>query len=146
MVIKNLRESRELLDLKQKEIGEIFNVHFSTISGWETGKDTIPLERLIDYANHFNYSLDYLFGLTRDNDSTYLPLIIDMELISKNLRTIRKQNNLTQVQVAEKINTTQASYAHYENAINLIPTAFLFNLTKIYKPFSIDNLLGRKKQ
>lgn len=146
MMIKNLRESRELLDLKQNEIAEIFNVHFSTISGWETGKDTIPLERLIDYANHFNYSLDYLFGLTRDNDSTYSPLIIDMELIAKNLRTIRKKNNLTQAQVAEKINTTQASYAHYENAKNLIPTSFLYNLTQIYKPFSIDELLGRKKQ
>ena len=42
---------------------------------------------------------------------------------------------MTQVQVADKINTTQASYAHYENAVNLIPTIFLYNLTKIYKPF-----------
>ena len=53
---------------------------------------------------------------------------------------------MTQTEVAEKINTTQASYAHYENAVNLIPTAFLYNLTQIYKYFSIDELLGRKKQ
>lgn len=146
MIVKNLRESRELLDLKQKEIAEEFKVNFTTVSGWETGKDTIPLERLVDYANRYNYSLDYLFGLTRENTVQYEPLIIDLELLAKNLRTIRKKNNLTQEQVAKKINTTQAAYAHYENAINLIPTAFLYNLTEIYKPFSIDKLLGRKKQ
>ena len=109
-------------------------VNFTTVSGWETGKDTIPLKRLIEYANYFNYSLDYLFGLTRTNDTNYLPLTINLDLIAKNLKLLRK------------INTTQASYAHYENAINLIPTTFLYNLTLIYSSFSIDELLGRKKQ
>lgn len=145
MIIKNFKESREILDLKQKDIADYFSVHFSTVSGWETGKDTIPLERLIEYANHFGYSLDYLFGITRYNVK-YEPLIIDLELIAKNLRLLRKHNKMTQTEVAEKINTTQASYAHYENAVNLIPTAFLYNLTQIYKYFSIDELLGRKKQ
>ena len=146
MIVKNFKESRELLDLKQKDIAEELKVNFSTVSGWETGKDTIPLERLVSYANRYNYSLDYLFGITRDNIEQYEPLVLDLEIIAKNLRTIRKKNNLTQEQVAKKINTTQAAYAHYENAINLIPTAFLYNLTEIYKPFSIDKLLGRKKQ
>lgn len=132
-----------MLDIKQKDVAELFSVDFTTVSGWETGKDTIPLKRLIEYANHFNYSLDYLFGITRYNDSNYLPLKIDLEVIAKNLKHIRK---LTQEEVANKINTTQASYAHYENAVNLIPTTFLYNLTRIYKPFSIDSLLGRKKQ
>lgn len=49
MIVKNLRESREMLDIKQKDVAKIFNVNFSTVSGWETGKDTIPLKRLIDY-------------------------------------------------------------------------------------------------
>lgn len=146
MIIKNLRESRELIDKKQKDIAELMKVNFTTVSGWETGKNTIPLKRLIEYANYFNYSLDYLFGLTRTNDTNYLPLTINLDLIAKNLKLLRKKHNLTQVDVAKKINTTQASYAHYENAINLIPTTFLYNLTLIYSSFSIDELLGRKKQ
>lgn len=145
MVIKNFKESRELLDLKQKDIAEFFNIHFSTVSGWETGKDTIPLNRLIEYANKYNYSLDYLFGLTRTNIE-YKPIILDIELLSKNLRILRKQNKMTQAMVAEKINTTQPAYAHYELGTNLITTTFLFNLTKIYQPFSIDALFGREKQ
>ncbi|QUN13798.1 helix-turn-helix transcriptional regulator [Clostridium sp. C1] len=146
MIIKNLRESRELIDKKQKDIAKLMKVNFTTVSGWETGKDTIPLKRLIEYANYFNYSLDYLFGLTRTNDTNYLPLTINLDLIAKNLKLLRKKHNLTQADVAKKINTTQASYAHYENAINLIPTTFLYNLTLIYSSFSIDELLGRKKQ
>lgn len=146
MIVKNFKESREILDIKQKDIAEYFKVNFTTVSGWETGKDTIPLRRLIEYANHYNYSLDYLFGITRDSNNKYLPLEIDLELIATNLRKIRKKHNYTQEDVAKKLNTTQASYAHYELAQNLIPTAFLYNLTKIYKPFSIDQLLGRKKQ
>lgn len=146
MIVKSFKESREILDIKQKDIADYFNVNFSTVSGWETGKDTIPLRRLIEYANHYNYSLDYLFGITRDSNNKYLPLKIDLEIIATNLRKIRKKHNLTQEEVAKKLNTTQASYAHYELAQNLIPTAFLYNLTKLYKPFSIDQLLGRKKQ
>lgn len=134
------------MDLKQKDIAEMFSVHFATVSGWETGKDTIPLERLIEYANRFNFSLDYLFGITKQNDTSYLPLEIDLNVIAQNLRKIRKSHNLTQEDVAKRINTSQASYAHYENSVNLIPTTFLYNLTDIYKPFSIDKLLGRKKQ
>ena len=145
MIVQNFKYSREEQDLKQKDIAKLFGVHFTTVSGWETGKDTIPIERLVEYANHFNYSLDYLFGLTKHNEN-YLPLNLDLDVIAKNLRFIRKKNNLTQEQLAKKMSTTQASYSHYENATNMIPTVFLYNLTKIYKPFSIDILLGRKKQ
>ena len=145
MIVKNFKNSRELLDIKQKDIANLLNVHFSTVSGWETGKDTIPIERLIEYANHYNYSLDYLFGIKNYNEE-YLPLTVDLNLIAHNLKILRKKNNYTQEKLAKKLNTNQASYAHYENATNMIPTVFLYNLTTVYKPFSIDKLLGRKKQ
>ncbi|MEG1008213.1 MAG: helix-turn-helix transcriptional regulator [Clostridia bacterium] len=145
MILKNFKESREILDIKQKDIAEFFNINYSTVSGWETGKDTIPIRRLIEYANHYNFSLDYLFGLTRINKE-YYPVTIDIEHVAKNLRLLRKQNQMTQEEVANKINTSQAAYAHYENNVNLIPTTFLYNLTQIYKPFSIDNLFGRKEK
>ena len=96
MIIKNFKNSRENIDIKQKDIAEFFNLNFTTISGWETGKDTIPLRRLIEYANHYNFSLDYLFGITNINDESYLPLEIDIDLISKNLRILRKKNSMTQ--------------------------------------------------
>lgn len=145
MIVKNFRYSRESLDLKQKDLTTFFSVTSSTISGWEIGKDTIPLKHLIKYANEYNFSLDYLFGLTNKNE-IYFPLNIDLKLIGKNLRITRKKNGLTQEKVAEFLNTSASGYAHYENARNLIPTTFLFALSKLYKNFSIDELFGRRKK
>ena len=90
MIVKNFKKSREEMELKQKDIASFFNLNFTTISGWETGKDRIPLYRLITYANHYNYSLDYLFGLTNKNIQ-YSNIIIDLNLLAINLRNLRKK-------------------------------------------------------
>lgn len=145
MIVKRLRETRETLEIKQKDLTDLFDVTYSTISGWEIGKDTIPLKQLIKYANKYIYSLDYLFGIT-DNNVEYKPLTLDLKIIADNLRHKRKSAGLTQQYVADKINTSQASYAHYENARYLIPTSFLYNLKDVYDDLSIDEILGRKKK
>ncbi len=144
MIIQNFKISRENLDLKQKDIAELFNLHFSTISGWETGKDTIPIERLIEYANEYSLSLDYLFGIITTNKK-YYPIKLDLLQLAHNLTELRLKNKYTQTEVAKRLNTTQSAYSHYETATNIIPTAFIYGLTKIYTPFSIDELFGRKK-
>lgn len=145
MKVKRLRETRENLDLKQIDLTDLFGVTYSTISGWETGKDTIPLKQLIKYANKYNYSLDYLLGLT-DKNIEYKDLKINLNTLATNLRKKRKQYGKTQQQIADIINTSQSSYAHYENARYLMPLNFLYNLSKIYKDLSIDEMLGRKKK
>ena len=145
MKVKRLRETRENLDLKQIDLTDLFGVTYSTISGWETGKDTIPLKQLIKYANKYNYSLDYLLGLT-DKNIEYKDLKINLNSLATNLRKKRKQYGKTQQQIADIINTSQSSYAHYENARYLMPLNFLYNLSKIYDDLSIDEMLGRKKK
>lgn len=145
MIIYNLRKIRELHNLRQKDIANIFNVKPSTVSGWETGIDPIPLKRLVDYANYFKVTLDYLFGITQTSEN-FQNIIINKNIISKNLKNLRIKNNLTQEYVAKILNTNQSSFTHYETGINLIPTSFLFALTKIYMKFSIDELFFDNKQ
>lgn len=140
MKVKRLRETRENLDLKQIDLTDLFGVTYSTISGWETGKDTIPLKQLIKYANKYNYSLDYLLGLT-DKNIEYKDLKINLNTLATNLRKKRKQYGKTQQQIADIINTSQSSYAHYENARYLMPLNFLYNLSKIYNDLSVDEML-----
>ena len=111
MILKNLRASREDLDLKQKDIADFFDLHFTTISGWETGKDTIPIERLINYANEYSLSLDYLFGIISKNEK-YYPLDFDLDLLAKNLTELRLKNKVTQSFVAKRLNTSQSAYSH----------------------------------
>lgn len=145
MKVKRLRETRENLDLKQIDLTDLFGVTYSTISGWETGKDTIPLKQLIKYANKYNYGLDYLLGLT-DKNIEYKDLKINLNTLATNLKKKRKQYGKTQQQIADIINTSQSSYAHYENARYLMPLNFLYNLSKIYNDLSVDEMLGRKKK
>ena len=57
----------------------------------------------------------------------------------------RKSAGLTLQYVADEINTSKASYAHYENVRYLISTSFIFNLSEVYDDLSIDEMLGRKK-
>ena len=39
-----LREIRKLNSLKQEDVANILNVERSTYTGWENGKNTIPLK------------------------------------------------------------------------------------------------------
>lgn len=144
MIVKRLRKTKESSEIKLKDFTDLYDVTYSTISDWKIVKDTIPLKRPIKYANKYGYSLDYLFGLT-DKNIKYKPLSIDLNIVVENLRQKRKVAGLTQQYVADKINTSQASYAHYENARYLISTSFLYNLSEVYDDLSIDKMLGRKK-
>lgn len=91
MLEKRLKETREKLELKEKDVALILGVSNKTISGYENGYDTIPMKNLINYANSFNISLDYLFGLTEEN-KIYQPIIIDKISIGNNLKELRKLN------------------------------------------------------
>ena len=62
-----------------------------------------------------------------------------MTFIEK-LRAIRKNNGLTQDQIAKKLNTSQTMYARYERGANEMPIHHLISLCKIYN-ISADYLL-----
>ena len=119
MIIQNFKYSREELDLKQKDIAEMFGVHFTTVSGWETGKDTIPIERLVDYANRFHYSLDYLFGLTRHNEVAVIEITEKSELDENDYREFKKR--LEKIGVQTAIDDYGTGYSNVQNLLRYMP-------------------------
>jgi transcriptional regulator with XRE-family HTH domain len=64
--------------------------------------------------------------------------------ISNNIRIMRKSLGLTQVQLAEKLNLTQSTIAHYERGSRTIETEKLIHLAEVLE-CSIDELLGKTK-
>lgn len=58
------------------------------------------------------------------------------------IRNLREDKDLTQQQMAELLNITQAAYSRYESGDLDIPSAVLIKLSKFYK-VSIDYLLGQ---
>ena len=61
--IKNLREDK---DLTQKEVGGILNMSQTGYNQYEIGRNDIPTKVLIDLANFYNTSTDYILGLTNE--------------------------------------------------------------------------------
>lgn len=144
MLEERLKETRELLELKGKDVGNILGVSNKTISGYETDNDTIPIRRLIKYANKYSYSLDYLFGITKKNKN-YYPIKINLINMGKNLKDLRTKNNLTQKEITSKINIASGAYSHYENGKYICTVKCLKGLIEIYKDFSIDKLFDREE-
>jgi len=140
MVGNNLRYCREELEMTQKELGFVFGVHESTISGWETGKDTIPLRKLVKFCNLYNYSLDFVMGLSRTN-KTYPKLKnINLKKIGNNLKSIRSSLNISQQQFADECVISQTTYSNYELGLYLINTLTLYTICKNHK-ISADSII-----
>lgn len=63
----NLAELREDRGLTQKELGQILHVTGGTISNYEQGVHYPDLEKLIELADFFNVTTDYLLGRVDNN-------------------------------------------------------------------------------
>ena len=75
-----MRDIREDHDMTQKDMASILGVNRSTYSLWELGINIIPIKHLCDFADYFNYTIDYVLGLT--NSKTKVNIIKGFNLIA----------------------------------------------------------------
>ena len=143
-MFEKIKELREYEGLSQQEVADQLNVKRSTYAGWESGKDFIPLKRLNDLANLYHTSIDYLIGNSPTKEQVLEIQKINRQAFAENLKNFRKEKNLTQEKLAEKINTSQPNIHKYETNKSLITTTYALEFTKQYH-YSLDKLLGRKK-
>ncbi len=61
-----IRDLREDLDIKQKDVAKYLNIKQNTYSQYETGHRQLPIDVLIKLAVYFNTSTDYILELTDD--------------------------------------------------------------------------------
>lgn len=144
MINNNLKFCRESLEMTQKELGYVFGVAESTVSGWENNNDIMPLTKLVKFCDLYGFSLDYVTGLTRANYSYSKTNKLDRNKIGSNLKKIRTNLNLTQSKIAKECMISQTTYSNYELGIRLITTLSLYTLCKKHN-LSMDEIIGRKK-
>ena len=142
MIDNNLKYCREELEMTQTELGNIFGVSNSTVRGWENAYDTIPLRKLVKFCNQFNYSIDYVLNLTRENKHYSKIEKLDEVVIGKKLKSLREKLGLTQQKIADECSISRATYCHYEIGMNLITTLTLYTICKNHK-ISIDEFLRK---
>jgi transcriptional regulator with XRE-family HTH domain len=63
-VYENIRNLREDNDLTQSALADILHISQRAYSHYENGTREIPLSVLIDLADYYNVSIDYLLGVT----------------------------------------------------------------------------------
>ena len=141
MVNNNLKYCREELEMTQTELGYVFGVNKNTVSGWENAHDTMPFNKLLKFCNLYDYSLDFVCGLTRKN-MKYGKFKTDKVRIGKKLKKVRTNLNLSQQALAEDCNFSQATYSTYETGKFLINSITIYTICKTYN-ISMDYIVGR---
>ena len=139
MLNNNLGYCRDELEMTQQELGKIFNVHKSTISCWENGYSIIPFKKLVKFCNLYDYSFDFVCGLSRKNIK-YSKYKLNKAYIGKRLKKIRKKLGLTQQQIADECSISQTTYNTYEKGSYLVSTMTIYTICKNHN-LSIDTIL-----
>ncbi len=140
--IKDLRENDNLL---QRDIANLLGIKRSTYASYETERDTIPIKHLNKLCNYFNISIDYALGLSKEMKYENLRPEINKELLIERIKTLRKENKLTQIKMASILNISRSTWTGYEQGKYQIPTLYLYEIAKRYH-ISIDYLLGKVDQ
>lgn len=137
--LKHIREEKEIT---QEIIAKYIGIHKGRYSQYETEHDIMPLKHLNVVCNYFDVSLDYLFGFVDVVKYENSFCDIDNKIVGERLKSFRKENKLTQVKLAEILNTVHPVITNYEKGKFLIATSFLYTICKKYG-VSADYLLGK---
>ena len=137
--LEGLREEK---DLFKKDVAKSIGVVESVYSEWENEKLSIPTKRFVQLANFFEVNIDYMVGLSNTKINLKTNNKIDLQLVSKRLKEIRKSLKMTMRDLAIKLNTSSSAISNYENEKFLILSSLLVELCKISN-YSVDYVLGR---
>ena len=141
MLFERLRDIREDKNITKKKVGEKSHDKRSTYSGYEIGRDQIPLPRLNLLAEFYEVSFDYITGIT-DIKSNYKKVNIDAAIIGKNLKNFRKKKHIKATEICKKLNINSSTYSAYETGKVIIQTDFLYTIAKDYE-YSLDKFLDK---
>ncbi len=139
---KKLRELRIQNGYTQQDFADALGIARITYNHYETQEKIIPIERLVNLSNQFNFSIDYIMGFSDKVNYLNNASNININLSKERLKTLRKDNKITQDKLAKKLNVSRTTITEYERGTNIIATSFLYFICKEYN-ISADYLLGR---
>lgn len=141
LIMLRLKKVRIYADLKQREVAEMLGVSRNSYNMWERENDIIPLRQLDKFCALFHVSLDYVLGFSEvweyPNSRG-----IDSQLLAKRIKRIRRENDITQDELANILHITRSSISKYENGVNLALTSYIIGFCKYFQ-VSADFVTGK---
>lgn len=144
--LKNFLEMKKIDKITASSIATYLGISKKTLSNYVNGDAYIPLTHLNKLCNFFNVSLDYLLGLTQEENYKDNIKIDNLDSISigKRLKETRKNLKISQEQVANIIGVNKSSISRYEQGNTLILTICLYTYCQKYN-ISSDYIIGKNK-
>ena len=140
---RRLKYERESKNIMQMDVAKnVLKISKSQFSLYEAENVTIPIKHLVTLCNYYNVSLDYIFEFTNTKQYKNIIFEVDKKKAGERLKEFRKNNKLTQKDLAKILNTTFSTVSSYELGINLLSTNYLYTISSKYN-ISADYLLGR---
>ena len=139
-----LKELRQKNNLTQEQLANELNTRYhlneskATISQFEHNKRIPDLDRLINIADYFQVSLDYL--CCDVNKSNNVNENNNISVFSYNLKKLRERYHLTQLGLAEKLKVSNGAISKWENC-QREPDLSTLKKIKEYFNISYDSLL-----
>lgn len=101
--MKRLAELRQEFGLTQRQLAEKFNISAGNICDYEKGRIEPSIGRLIEFADFFDVSVDYLIG--RSDDMGNISVNVELSSIEAEvLSSLKKLSNEEQQRVLGYVN------------------------------------------
>ena len=136
-----LKKVRIYADLSQQEVANYLGVSRNSYNMWERENDIIPIRQLDKFCNLFDVSFDFVLGFS-DTWKYQENKPMNSKLLAKRIKRIRRENDVTQDELAKALNITRSSISKYENEVNLALTSYIIGFCK-YFHVSVDFVTGR---
>lgn len=146
-----LKALRRTQNLQSSEIAKMLKIAKSTYSGYENDKSKPNYKILIELANFYSVSVDYLLGKSNDQQ-LYVPgnatdevikveKVKEKNIFGKRLRILRTEKCITQAELGVVLNRADGNISKYEVG-RIEPNIETLQAIAEYFQVSSDYLIG----
>lgn len=142
--IGNIVRIREELGMTQEDMAEILSVSTQQYKNYEKGNTVIPLIKAIILSKRFNYSIDYIYGLSKKPEKINDEFMVDIrEFVDidkdKNLTVNISESHLDYLLRKSWILGTTKTKQEIKNDIAQLDAEFLFSQNNVMAQFKINH-------
>lgn len=103
-----LEDLRDEKDLLKKDVTKAIGIVESVYSEWENEKLSIPTKRIYQLSEYYEVNIDYMMKLTDKKIHIKTNNEINLDIVSKRLKEVRKSLKMTLRDLAEKYNISSS--------------------------------------